>query len=139
MVWVVSLLTSDERDRVRVALERAGGRPQVSAADGTVLDLPEPIAAALAEVLAAAADGERPLVLRAPDDLTTEQAAAVLGVSRPTVVRLIDSGKLPARLVGTHRRVSLADVLVYRRAAGERRRGALDRLTCQAEELGLYD
>lgn len=47
-------------------------------------------------------------------------AAAVLGVSRPTVVRLVEAGKLPARMVGTHRRLRLGDVLTYR----ERRHGA---------------
>jgi len=107
--------------------------------DGVVLELPESVAEALAEVLEAAADGERPLVVRSPDDLTTEQAAEVLGVSRPTVVRLIDAGKLPARMVGTHRRVTLADVLVYRNESTQRRRDGLERMARHAEDLGLYD
>lgn len=135
----VSALTTEERDRVRQALDRAGSRPRVTAEDGTVLDLPDAVAEALAEVLAAAADGERPLVLRSFDSLTTEQAAAVLGVSRPTVVRMIEAGKLPAHMVGTHRRLPLGDVLAYRDGATKRRGGALDEMTRQAEELGLYD
>lgn len=135
----MSTLTTEERQRVRDALDRIGGRPRITTADGTVLDLPEPVAEALAEVLEAAADDERALVLRSPDDLTTEQAAAVLGVSRPTVVRLVDAGKLPARMAGTHRRIALTDVLAHRQASGQQRREALDRMTRQAEELGLYD
>lgn len=132
-------MTAEERDKVRDALNRSGGRPRITTEDGTALDLPEPVAEALAEVLAAAADGQRPLVVRSPDDLTTEQAAAVLGVSRPTVVRLIAAGKLPARMVGSHRRLTLGDVLAYREASTTRRRDALDQMTRQAEELGLYD
>lgn len=132
-------MTAEERDKVRDALNRSGGRPRITTEDGTALDLPEPVAEALAEVLAAAADGQRPLVVRSPDDLTTEQAAAVLGVSRPTVVRLIEAGKLPARMVGSHRRLTLGDVLAYREASTTRRRDALDQMTRQAEELGLYD
>jgi excisionase family DNA binding protein len=135
----VSALTTDERDRVRKALARLGAHPRITADDGTVIDLPGPVAEALAEVLEAAAEGERALVLRSPENLTTEQAAAVLGVSRPTVVRLIDAGKLPARMVGTHRRLALADVLTYREASTRRRRDALDEMARQAEELGLYD
>lgn len=135
----MTALTAEEQDRVREALGRSDGRPRITTGDGTVLDLPEPVAEALAEVLAAAAEGERALVLRSPDDLTTEQAAAVLGVSRPTVVRMIEAGKLPARMVGTHRRLTLGDVLAYREASATRRRDALDRMANQAEELGLYD
>ncbi len=138
-VRCVSTLTSEERDRVRRAIDRAGGHLRVTTADGTVLDLPEPVERALVEVLQAAADGDRPLVVRSPEDLTTEQAAAVLGVSRPTVVRLIDTGKLPARMVGTHRRVALGDVLAHRHASTQRRHDALDQMTRQAEDLGLYD
>ncbi len=73
------------------------------------------------------------------EDLTIEQAAAVLGVSRPTMIRLVDSGKLPTRLVGTHRRLSLRDVLAYREASAKRRTKALDGMTREAEELALYD
>lgn len=135
----MSALTNEERDRVREALSRAGGRPRITTEDGTVIDLPAPVTEALAEVLEAAADGERPLVLRSPDNLTTEQAAAILNVSRPTVVRWIEAGKLPARMVGTHRRLTLGDVLAFRDQSTKRRRQALDEMTRQAEELGLYD
>jgi excisionase family DNA binding protein len=135
----MTALTAEERDRVRQALGRVGRRPRITTDDGTVLDLPDSVAEALAEVLAVAADGERPVVLRSPEDLSTEQAAAVLGVSRPTVVRLIEAGKVPARMVGTHRRLALGDVLAYREVSATRRHDALDRMTRQAQELGLYD
>ncbi len=94
---------------------------------------------ALTEFLEATADGERALVIRSVTDLTTQQAAAVLGVSRPTVIRLVESGKLPARLVGTHRRLDLRDVLAYRETSAAKRRAALDEMTREAEDLGLYD
>jgi len=79
------------------------GRDPVSVASGPLLDLPEPGLEALGEFLEAAAGGERALVLRSPEDLTTEQAVAVLTVSRPTVIRLVETGKLPARMVGLSR------------------------------------
>lgn len=135
----MAVLTAKDRDRAREVLRALGAHPRITTEDGTVLDLPTPVAEALAEILEAAADGERALVLRSPEDLTTEQAAAVLGVSRPTVVRLVESGKLRARMVGTHRRLSLSDVLAHREASAKRRSEALDGMAREAEELGLYD
>lgn len=134
----MSALTSEERDQVRQALAHDGAPPRMVAEDGKPLVLPEVVLKAIAEVLEAASDGDRPLVLRSPDDLTTEQAAAVLGVSRPTVVRMIEAGKLPAHKVGTHRRLALSDVVAYRELSKSRRREALDEMTRQAEDLGLY-
>lgn len=132
-------LRTKDRDRATAALQALGAHATLTAADGTVLDLPKPVVEAFAEILAAAADGQRALVLRAPDDLTTEQAAIILGVSRPTVVRLVEAGKLPARMVGTHRRLDLADVVRYRERSARRRADALDAMAREAEELGLYD
>ena len=60
-------------------------------------------------------------------------------MSRPTVVKLIDDGHLPARKVGSHRRIPLADLLAYRDNMIGRRRAALDQMSQDAEELGLYD
>jgi excisionase family DNA binding protein len=135
----MTALTAEERDRVRQALGHGAGLPRITTEDGRVLDLPDSVARALLEVLQAAADGERPVVLRSPEHLTTEQAAAVLNVSRPTVIRMIESGQLPAHKVGTHRRLTLEDVLAYREQMIARRRDALDEMTRQAEDLGLYD
>jgi excisionase family DNA binding protein len=135
----MSAVTEKDRDQAREVLLALGSHPRITTDDGTVFDLPQSVLEALAELLEAVADGERALVLRSPADLTTEQAAAVLSVSRPTVVRLVEAGKLPARLVGTHRRLSLGDVLAYREASATKRRAALDEMTREAEELGLYD
>ena len=130
--------TTEDRDRAREMLRVLGAHPRIATEDGTVLDLPDPVTEALAEILEAAADGERALVLRSPENLTTEQAAAVLGVSRPTVVRLIESGKLPARMVGTHRRLTLGDVLAHREASAKSRTEAFEAMTREAEVLELY-
>ncbi|HET7486816.1 MAG TPA: helix-turn-helix domain-containing protein [Acidimicrobiales bacterium] len=132
------VLSAEDRERARQVLRALGASPRITTEDGTVLDLPAPVAEALAELLEAAADGQPALVLRSPDDLTTEQAAAVLGVSRPTVVRLVEAGTLPARMVGTHRRLALGDVLAYREASARRRTDALDEMAKEADELGLY-
>lgn len=142
-VWAtladVSVVTEQDRNQAREVLHALGSHPRLTTDDGVVLDLPQSVLEALAEFLEAAADGERALVLRSPEDLTTEQAAAILGVSRPTVIRLVEAGKVPARLVGTHRRLALSDILAYRDASAANRRSAMDEMTREAEGLGLYD
>lgn len=75
-------------------------------------------------------------------ELTTQQAARLLGVSRPTLIRLLDTGALRYRRThGTsgHRRVARRDALTYLRTDLERRRRILDDLAQDAEELGFFD
>ncbi|HEX5503538.1 MAG TPA: excisionase family DNA-binding protein, partial [Thermomicrobiales bacterium] len=72
-------------------------------------------------------------------ELTTQQAADLLNVSRQYLIRLLERGDLPFTRTGTHRRIRLDDVLRYKDARSARRREGLRRLTRLSEELGLYD
>ena len=82
--------------------------------------------------------------LRSPsgDDLTTQQSAKLLGVSRPTLIRLLDSGMLPYRRTHGdrgHRRIRRRDAVAYLHADLERRRRALDELAADADAFGFFD
>jgi excisionase family DNA binding protein len=81
--------------------------------------------------------------LQSPDaDLTTEAAAALLGISRPTLIRLLDTGAMPYRRTQGaqgHRRIRRSDALTYLRADLEQRRKALDELAADAEAFGFFD
>lgn len=72
-------------------------------------------------------------------ELTTQQAADALNVSRPFLVKLLESGALPHRKVGTHRRIRFDDLMRYKHDIDRRRLDTLKRLTEESEALGLYD
>lgn len=130
----------NDRDLASDALLALRRRPRrFTLPDGATVQFPKTAVDGLIEMLEAVAEGDTATVVRTPREVSTQQAATVLNVSRPTVVKLIDDGVLPSRKVGSHRRVSLADLLAYREDMVARRRAALDQMSRDAEELGLYD
>lgn len=130
----------EDRQAATDALNALRRRPRrFTLPDGTTVHLPKAALDGLIEILDAVAHGEDATVVRTPREVTTQQAATVLNVSRPTIVRLIDDGTLPARMVGSHRRIRLTDLLAYRDRVVAERRAVLDEMTRDAEDLGLYD
>ena len=91
----------------------------------------------LKDILAEMAQGHAVALLPVQAELTTQQAAHLLNVSRPYLIRLLEDRKIPFRLVGQHRRVRFDDLLAYQRKDDEDRRRIADELTADAQELGM--
>ncbi|MFL6055026.1 MAG: helix-turn-helix domain-containing protein [Actinoallomurus sp.] len=90
---------------------RAGG---TGYAPGDQIELPAEVYRVLRHVIEALQQGLAVTVAPLTQTLTTQQAADLLGVSRPTLVKLLDEGKIPFDRAGTHRRILLRDLLAYR-------------------------
>lgn len=104
-------------------------------ADGHEIALGEDVAEAFQAAIAE-------MRVRDTDELTTQEAARLIGVSRPTLIRLLDTGAVAFRRTnGTHghRRISRRDALAYLRADLQRHRRALDELAADAEAFGFFD
>lgn len=109
--------------------------------EGEQIPLPPAVYDVLRRVVSAMERGEAVSVEPIDRQLTTQQAATLLGISRSTLVRLLDEHELPFERFGEsrHRRLRLYDVLAYRDRKRVDRRSRLDELTRQADEDGLYD
>jgi excisionase family DNA binding protein len=101
--------------------------------------LPQAAVRVLAGALQQMADGHGVLLLPVDAELTTQQAADLLRVSRPFLIKLLEQGKLPYRRVGAHRRLLARDVLRYGAAERARREGVLRGLAEETERLGLHE
>lgn len=107
--------------------------------DGEQVPLPAEVYRALRQVVEVLRQGKATLVAPQGLLLTTQEAANFLGVSRPTLVKLLEAGGIPFERPNRHRRVRLQDLVDFQQRRRDERRAALNQLTEEAVELGLYE
>jgi excisionase family DNA binding protein len=99
--------------------------------------MPGPAAELMIRILGKMAAGQGVTVIPMNAELTTQQAADLLNVSRPYLVRLLESGQIEFRKVGTHRRVMAESLYDYKRRALVAQKDAADELSALGQEMGL--
>ena len=130
-------------DFVRVLGARGVEVPELQPAlvdrEGRRVEIPGPVFEVLRQVVTAMSHGQGVTIAPHNAMLTTQEAADFLGISRPTLVRLLTEGEIHFELRGRHRRVMLANLLDYQDRSRTDRRAALDDMVRKGEAAGLYD
>jgi len=124
----------------RLADTIEGGEPislRLGGGDDEGIMLPPAAVRILQQLFEELGRGHAVTLVPVDTELTTQQAAELLLISRPSLIHLLDQGELPYRRIGTHRRLLLADVLAFKQANAIRRRQVLDELAEHDQALGL--
>lgn len=135
-----TILPSADTHALTLAETVLGSGHDVLLTDGmSLVPLPPELRALLADVVRAMRRGQAVTVAPLSQQLTTQQAADLLGVSRPTLVKLLEAGAMPYQTPGRHRRLRLSDVLTYQHTRRTQQRQAIKELASDAQDAQLYD
>ncbi|MFZ0802565.1 MAG: excisionase family DNA-binding protein [Terriglobales bacterium] len=118
---------------------RQEGTAALIGPDGVRIDLPSSVHDILMQILENMQEGKAVVLLPLMEELSTQAAADLLGISRQFFVRECEAHKLRFHYTGTHRRVLLKDLLDYKKQRELARREAIVRIARQSEKLGEYD
>lgn len=101
------------------------------------IELPRAVVGLLMRILTEMAEGNAITLMPIHAELTTQQAASILGVSRPFLIKQMKENKIPYRQIGTHRRVRFQDLLEYKNRIDASRAKVLEDLAAEAQELNM--
>jgi excisionase family DNA binding protein len=114
-----------------------GAELRVQVDGGEMLRLPKAVSELLYHLLTEMAQGNAVTLFPIHAELTTQEAADYLNVSRPYLIRLLEEGKIKFNMVGTHRRVKFGDLEAFRKSSEDERKRVMDDLAAQAQQLGM--
>ena len=133
-------ISSKESTQIRILRQLVQeGSIKLVGSKGRRAELTFAVVGLLDEILKNMQAGKAVSVVPEHQQLTTQRAANLLGVSRPFLVRLLEEGHLPFHMVGSHRRVYLKDLLAYQKLRDAERHDAINRMARMELEAGTYD
>lgn len=140
----LELVTAQEKEAASIKqlkniLELEGSQAKLVGANGEAISIPESVYRVLRQVVQAMALGKAISIVTQEEELTTQQAADFLNVSRPYLIKLLEQGDISYILVGKHRRVRFEDLKKYKEQRNSKRSQLLQQLIEISEEAGLYD
>jgi|SRR5690625_307022 len=126
----------------RVVTKRIKSSPKKGVAikiqeTGEIVTIPKKALALLSAIIQNMAEGKTISIVPSNSELTTQQAADMLNVSRPHLIKLLETNKIPFKKVGSHRRILLKDIIKYKDKLAKIRESQLDFLANQAQDLNL--
>jgi excisionase family DNA binding protein len=125
-------------DGMAQARNRTSVKCKLIGPHGETTSIPESVFYVLERVAEVLARGDAITVVPVGKELTTQQSADLLNVSRQYLVRLLDEGRIPYTKTGKHRRLRIEDVLTFKARRDKERGVALDELTAMSEDVGGY-
>jgi len=125
-------------EQIDVLLRPEHSQARLIGPDDEAILVPESVYHLLRKIIPLLKVGKAVSFMPQEDTFTTQQAAAILNVSRPFLIKLLDQGYLPYHLSGTHRRIYVNDLLMYKQQRDQQCHLALDELTQMSQDLGFY-
>lgn len=132
--------SDNERQELSNLVDNLSGLGKIAiVADGQEIEMPSIVSIALMEVIKTLNKGNSITLIPMDKELTTQQAADILNVSRPYFIKLLENGIIPFKKTGTHRKILMQDLMKYREQRAETRKSKIEELSVLSQELGLYD
>ena len=113
--------------------------PKLVGPYGEEIELPQSVFQVLRHIIYHMMRGRAIFIVPENKELTTQEAADLLNVSRPYLIKLLEQEKIPFVYVGTHRRIRFSDLMQYKARRDAEREHALNEIAQMSQELGLYD
>src|SRR5579872_3682389 len=137
-------IMADENERpalnqIEGVLENTRRVPKLVGPHGEEIELPQSLFVMLRQIVHHLLQGRAVTIVPVNKDLTTQEAADILNVSRPYLIKILEEGVIPYTKIGTHRRIRFADLMNYKKRHDEELQCGLEEITRLSEEMGLYD